>query len=68
MKFPLRHKSEVADIPIRFYAYALTQFHLCLQCIQCDNGGEFITHIWAMLTHAGVLQRDRGAGGPQAAV
>lgn len=32
------------------------------------TGGEFITHLWALLTHAGVLQRDRGAGGPQAAV
>jgi hypothetical protein len=22
------------------------------------NGGEFITHIWALLSHAGILARD----------
>ncbi|CAL5017791.1 unnamed protein product [Urochloa decumbens] len=28
--------------------------------IQClPNGGEFITHIWALLTHAGILKRDQ---------
>uniref|UniRef100_A0ACD5XYL3 Uncharacterized protein n=1 Tax=Avena sativa TaxID=4498 RepID=A0ACD5XYL3_AVESA len=25
-------------------------------------GGEFITHLWALLTHAGVLERDTAAG------
>ncbi|KAM3208371.1 hypothetical protein ACQJBY_063197 [Aegilops geniculata] len=30
------------------------------------RGGEFITHLWALLTHAGVL--DRGPVGPLAAV
>lgn len=30
------------------------------------RGGEFITHLWALLTHAGVLERDQV--GPMAAV
>ncbi|KAJ1254339.1 hypothetical protein BS78_K080600 [Paspalum vaginatum] len=29
------------------------------------NGGEFITHIWALLTHAGVLKRNGGPAPPQ---
>ncbi|KAJ1277163.1 hypothetical protein BS78_05G273800 [Paspalum vaginatum] len=32
------------------------------------KGGEFITHIWALLTHAGVLKRNRGPTPPQAIV
>jgi hypothetical protein len=39
--FPLRFKSDVASTICDFYHYALNQFHLSIQCIQCDNGREF---------------------------
>ncbi|KAJ1277158.1 hypothetical protein BS78_05G273300 [Paspalum vaginatum] len=32
------------------------------------KGGEFITHIWALLTHAGVLKRNRDPTPPQGIV
>lgn len=40
--FPLRNKSDAAATLERFYTYALTQFHVALRCVQCDNGGEFL--------------------------
>jgi histone deacetylase 1/2 len=27
---------------IHFHAYVATQFRLSIQCLQCDNGGEFV--------------------------
>ena len=41
--FPLRHKSDTVDVLHCFHAYVLTQFHASIQCMQCDNGGEFLT-------------------------
>jgi hypothetical protein len=35
--FPLCLKSDVPYIIHDFYHYALTQFHLSIQCVQCDN-------------------------------
>lgn len=40
--FPLHHKSDAAATLERFYAYVLTQFNVFVQCVQCDNGGEFL--------------------------
>ena len=28
------------------------------------NGGEFLTHLWALLSHAGILERDQQIHGP----
>ncbi|OQU88413.1 hypothetical protein SORBI_3002G028632 [Sorghum bicolor] len=30
---------------------------------QLENGGEFLTHIWALLAHAGILDRDKDQQG-----
>jgi histone deacetylase 1/2 len=40
--FPLRHKSDTASTLQRFFAYVKTQFNKIIQCVQCDNGGEFL--------------------------
>jgi IS30 family transposase len=42
--FPLRHKSDTCATLERFFHYISTQFHVTIQCLQCDNGGEFLTH------------------------
>jgi transposase InsO family protein len=42
--FPLCAMSETTMILRDFYQYALTQFHLPIQGIQCDNGREFDKH------------------------
>jgi hypothetical protein len=39
--FPLHLKSHVMMTLRYFHQYALTQFHLSIQSIQCDNGCEF---------------------------
>ncbi|WVZ91380.1 hypothetical protein U9M48_037560 [Paspalum notatum var. saurae] len=39
--FPLRNKSEVTTTFQNFYALILTQFHIRIQSLQCDNGREF---------------------------
>lgn len=45
--FPLRNKSDTTDTITRFFAYVQTQFHVTfhvtIQCMQCDKGGEFLT-------------------------
>jgi transposase InsO family protein len=40
--YPLRQKSDATSTIMQFYAQILNQFHLSIQCLQCDNGGEFI--------------------------
>ena len=42
--FPLRNKSDTCATIQRFYQFVLTQFHVSIQCLQCDNGGEFLTN------------------------
>jgi hypothetical protein len=42
--FPLCLKSNVASTLRDFYSYVLNQFHLSMQCIQCENGCEFDNH------------------------
>jgi septin family protein len=42
--FPLRNKFDATARIQNFHAYILNQFHLSIQCIQCDNGGEFINN------------------------
>lgn len=39
--FPLRQKSDTSSILQNFYSLILNQFHLSIQTVQCDNGGEF---------------------------
>ena len=39
--FPLKQKSEVADVLTAFYAYVRTQFQLPILALQTDNGREF---------------------------
>jgi histone deacetylase 1/2 len=41
--FPLRQKSDTSSTLHRFFTYVRTQFHVTIQCLQCDNGGEFLT-------------------------
>jgi hypothetical protein len=41
----LRFKSDVTSTLRDFYSYMLNQFHLSIQCIQCDNGREFYNHV-----------------------
>lgn len=40
-KFPLRSKSDVFSTIRHLYSLILNQFHMFIQCIQCDNGREF---------------------------
>jgi histone deacetylase 1/2 len=40
--FPIRNKSDTASILQRFFVYVKTQFNKIIQCVQCDNGGEFL--------------------------
>jgi hypothetical protein len=69
------------DIEVRAHRWkVLSDFwaEMMLYVAPCDDakarahlealatGGEFITHLWALLTHAGVLER--GHLGPQPAV
>ena len=41
--FPLRAKSDTCDTLLRFFSFVNTQFHTTIRCLQCDNGGEFLT-------------------------
>lgn len=41
--FPLRSKSDTSSTLERFFHFVLTQFHVIIKCLQCDNGGEFLT-------------------------
>jgi histone deacetylase 1/2 len=40
--YPLRRKSDTADVLLAFVAYARTQFSRPLVAMQADNGTEFI--------------------------
>ena len=40
--FPLRAKSDAPGVLHRFFQFVLTQFRVFIQCMQCDNGGEFL--------------------------
>lgn len=41
--FPLRNKSDTVAVIHRLFTYVTTQFRVPIQCMQCDNGGEFLT-------------------------
>ena len=41
--FLLRAKSDTCDTLLRFFKFVSTQFHTTIRCLQCDNGGEFLT-------------------------
>jgi transposase InsO family protein len=56
--FPLRHKSDACIQLIDFYSFALNQFHLSIQCVQCDNGKEFDNNVLrSFLSSKGVVLR-----------
>jgi hypothetical protein len=56
--FPLRRKSETADILINFVAYIRTQFNLPLVSLQTDNGTEFVNStLVEFLTRHGIHLR-----------
>jgi hypothetical protein len=42
--FPLRNKSDTCTTLQNFFEYVRTQFHVTIKYLQCDNGGEFLTH------------------------
>lgn len=42
--FPLHYKSEVKHVVAQFKAYVNTQFHMTIQTLRSDNGGEFINN------------------------
>jgi histone deacetylase 1/2 len=42
--FPLRNKSDTCAIIQNFVEFVRTQFHVTIQSMQCDNGGEFLTN------------------------
>jgi histone deacetylase 1/2 len=41
--FPLCAKTDTCATIQRFFQFIHTQFHVTIQCMQCDNGGEFLT-------------------------
>jgi hypothetical protein len=41
--FPLRAKSDTCDTLLCFFIFVANQFHTTIWCLQCDNGGEFLT-------------------------
>lgn len=56
--FPLVNKSDTASTFQRFFAYVKTQFDKIIQCVQCDNGGEFLnTHLRSFFSVNGVSFR-----------
>jgi transposase InsO family protein len=56
--FPLHHKSDVAATLRSLYRYALNQFCLSIQCIQCDNGKEFDNNdVHSFLSTFGIVLR-----------
>lgn len=53
--FPLRQKSYATTTLKKFYAHILNQFHMLIQCLQCDNGGEFVnTNLHGFLADRGI--------------
>jgi hypothetical protein len=56
--FPLCANSETTMILGDFYQYALTQFHLPIQGIQCDNGREFDNHALHSFLSSKVIDLD----------
>lgn len=58
LTFPLHHKSDATATIQHFYAHVLNQFHLSMQCIQCDNGREFVnTTLRSFLLDRGIAFR-----------
>jgi histone deacetylase 1/2 len=56
--FPLRNKFNATVTIQNFHAYILNQFHLSIQFIQCDNGGEFINNtLRSFLLDRGIVFR-----------
>jgi hypothetical protein len=43
--FPLRSKSDTCITIQHFFKFVQTQFHVTISCMQCDNGGEFLTNV-----------------------
>jgi hypothetical protein len=56
--FPLRNKSDTCATLHNFFHFVLTQFHVTIKCLQCDNGGEYLTNaLHDFFAHRGVSFR-----------
>jgi hypothetical protein len=56
--FPLRNKSDTCTTIQHFFEFVSTQYHVTIQCLQCDNGGKFLTtSLRAFFSHHGVIFR-----------
>jgi hypothetical protein len=48
----------LADFWVEMLLYAAPSENVKEHIEQLAKGGEFITHLWALLSHAGILERD----------
>jgi transposase InsO family protein len=56
--YPLHNKSDATITIKQFYALILNQFHISIQSVQCDNGGEFVNNdLHAFLSKHGITYR-----------
>jgi hypothetical protein len=52
---PIRQKSDTCDTLHRLFSFVTTQFHTTIRCLQCDNGGEFLTVVLRTFLSSNVI-------------